>query len=274
MLKVAQNPNKKLLLVLATTCIFLVFFATLFLPCPNDLQYTTFRTILSLGVAGVVGFIPGFFEFKFKNIITAGGALIVFILVYLLNPSLATSFNNCSSLDFSIVLLPKNKELIYQPNRNNTLALYIGNELEQNEVDKKGIIDFKNIPSKYRDTEILAKLNLKGWQFAKTHSNQTYLVLKNNHINLEIEPDESLSVLFGQIKDDQGNFVRGAHISLKAGKIIEQTDQFGRFELKIPIELQEEEQQMQIVKEGFELWNRKVYPGLQKELLIQLKKKQ
>lgn len=270
------NPNNnynKTLLLLGTFFILLVFLTTLFLPCPNDLQYTTFRTILSIGAAGVAAVIPGFFEFKYKNIIRSGGAIGVFALVYLLNPALAGSVNNCASQNYSIILIPTQKKLIYDSDFHSTLSMQIGNDIISKEIDNNGIVDFKNIPASQKNKEHRIDLNLKGWQFVKSKSKRLSITVEGSESSIEIEPDNSLSKLFGQVKDEEDNFLEDVTINIKSGKVLVQTDNKGRFDMIIPFEFQDKEQQLMVYKEGFEMWRRKVYPGLQKELLIQLKRK-
>jgi hypothetical protein len=54
---------------------------------PTIWQYTLFRTILSLAAGGIAALLPGDFEFKFKNIVRATGALGVFVFVFMQNPA-------------------------------------------------------------------------------------------------------------------------------------------------------------------------------------------
>ena len=59
-------------------------------PNPTPFQYTIFRIILSLACAGVAAVIPGFLSVRTDNlriVIRAGGAIAVFVIVYLLNPA-------------------------------------------------------------------------------------------------------------------------------------------------------------------------------------------
>lgn len=263
--------NKKLLFIFGTICLLLVFFTVLFLPCPTELQYSTFRTILSIGVAGIAAIIPGFFELKYKKIISGGGALGVFALVYLMNPAIANSFNNCGSLNFSIVLKPQTRSWEYNPKQVGVVKLQLGAGLEQSEIDREGIADFKNIPSEYKNEEVTAELNLSGWQFVQTDSNRISFALDESYINLEIEPDGSLSELYGQVRDENDRFVEAAMVQIKGGQVSGVTDANGRFKLAIPNEYQEEEQTLTISKEGYALWSRKVYPGLKKEIPVLLK---
>ena len=57
-------------------------------PDPSEFQYTVFRAVLAIAVAGVAAVIPGFIEVKISNWVVAGGALAVFIVIYFWNPAM------------------------------------------------------------------------------------------------------------------------------------------------------------------------------------------
>lgn len=59
-------------------------------PDPSDFQYTVFRAVLAIAIAGVAAVIPGFIEVKISNWLIAGGALAVFIVIYFWNPAMRT----------------------------------------------------------------------------------------------------------------------------------------------------------------------------------------
>jgi hypothetical protein len=60
-------------------------------PQPTPFQYTVFRIVLALAAAGIAGIIPGMIRLTVKPgtalLIHAGGALAVFVMVYLLAPA-------------------------------------------------------------------------------------------------------------------------------------------------------------------------------------------
>ncbi|CAK8721128.1 MAG: hypothetical protein CDV28_14619 [Candidatus Electronema aureum] len=64
-------------------------------PDPTQFQYTVFRIVLALAAAGVAGVIPGMIRLKAQPgtalLIHAGGALAVFVMVYLLAPAALNS---------------------------------------------------------------------------------------------------------------------------------------------------------------------------------------
>ena len=60
-------------------------------PEPTQFQYVVFRIVLALAAAGVASMIPGFIEVQISNVVRAGGALAVFVLVYFYNPAALVS---------------------------------------------------------------------------------------------------------------------------------------------------------------------------------------
>lgn len=57
----------------------------LFVPHPSSFQMFVFRILAALGAAGIGAVLPGFIGFKTPSI-TAGGAVALFVLIYLVNP--------------------------------------------------------------------------------------------------------------------------------------------------------------------------------------------
>ena len=86
--------------------VFLVLIALIafMIPTPSDFQEMVFRIILALSAAGVGSLFPGFLDFRYQNFLRAGGAMAMFVLVYLVNP--ATYVIGKSSTDISFPTSP------------------------------------------------------------------------------------------------------------------------------------------------------------------------
>lgn len=67
-------------------CIVLAYAALREEPINDPAKFFLLRVLASLSAGGVAAVIPGFFEFQWKKQIQAGGALAVFVIVYLVNP--------------------------------------------------------------------------------------------------------------------------------------------------------------------------------------------
>jgi hypothetical protein len=70
---------------LTTMLVFSVFF-----PNPTIWQTRVWITCLALSAAGAGAVIPGFLEVRYKNTIRATGSIALFVIVYLLQPTLET----------------------------------------------------------------------------------------------------------------------------------------------------------------------------------------
>lgn len=70
----------------------IVFIVTLivlaiFFPEPSPFQHLVFRIVLGLAAAGIAASMPGALDIKIEPGVKAGGAIAVFIVVYLLSPA-------------------------------------------------------------------------------------------------------------------------------------------------------------------------------------------
>jgi len=63
--------------------------------CPTEYQNRIFTTILALSAASFAATIPGFIKVNYKNIISASGAIAIFVIVYVFKPANLSDFNNC-----------------------------------------------------------------------------------------------------------------------------------------------------------------------------------
>jgi len=56
-------------------------------PRPTPFQYTVFRVILAIAVAGIAPFIPGLLQVEVGSYVKAGGAIAVFVIIYFFSPA-------------------------------------------------------------------------------------------------------------------------------------------------------------------------------------------
>jgi hypothetical protein len=56
------------------------------IPNPTATQWFVFRVLLALAAAGIGAVIPGLIVVNVSKVVRAGGAIALFVLVYLLNP--------------------------------------------------------------------------------------------------------------------------------------------------------------------------------------------
>ena len=89
--KEAQHHHQPTWERVAITAIGVAFVATLlsialFVPNPTEFQVLIFRVVLALAAGAFGALIPGFIEVSFRNWLRAGGAMALFVIVYMINP--------------------------------------------------------------------------------------------------------------------------------------------------------------------------------------------
>jgi hypothetical protein len=84
----ARVPNSDKLLAFIFGVVFLsaILVIAIFIPNPSGFSYTVFRIVLALAAAGVGAVIPGFLNVEYRNIVRAGGAIALFVIVYFFPP--------------------------------------------------------------------------------------------------------------------------------------------------------------------------------------------
>jgi hypothetical protein len=65
----------------------IILIIAIFIPVPTEFQYQVFRIILALAAGGAASMIPGILNLQISNLITASGALAVFVVVYFYSPA-------------------------------------------------------------------------------------------------------------------------------------------------------------------------------------------
>jgi hypothetical protein len=70
----------------AVFVVVMLVLAVLF-PEPTPFQYEVFKIVLAIAVAGVAAMIPGFLNVEVGNVIRAGGAIAVFVIIYFFSPA-------------------------------------------------------------------------------------------------------------------------------------------------------------------------------------------
>ena len=82
-------------IVVGTLLLIALLIIGLLVECPTKFQERTFTTILALAAAAFAAAIPGLIDVKYKDIITASGAIAVFVIVFLLKPAELSDFKSC-----------------------------------------------------------------------------------------------------------------------------------------------------------------------------------
>lgn len=120
-------------LILVVVMIFLAFLR----PFPSAYQ----RSVFAIGIAIFAGLgaalIPGYFEFKFKGLVRAGGALGVFALVYLVQPNTFYNVQDRYVQKITVEWVPTDTTAIqsilidFDPNATDKLCHYVATQLSK-----------------------------------------------------------------------------------------------------------------------------------------------
>ena len=123
---------------------------------------------------------------------------------------------------------------------------------------------FKQIAAKYKGQKAKLQFIATGYELIDT----TITIKKM--IELPINRDNSMEVIFGSVKDENNIPVAGVTISVQDIRVI--TDESGQFKVTIPLEKQKEEQRLTAFKEGYQLWDFTSTPSQTIEWKIILRK--
>lgn len=252
--------------VLGIVLIVLIGLLIYFTPCPTESQYIYFRIILSIAIAGLAVMIPGFFEIKYKTLVTAGGALGVFALTYLVNPAKISSGKACEDrVNISIFL--QDKRGAVPTIQDAGIKLQIGGSTWQQPWLQQGRVTFENIPTSLLDDTAYVYLEGKDWQFTNGKVKTTFFPITESKTYV-VERDRSLCCLHGSVRTEENKFVPGAEVrALGAGVT---TNASGEFMLELPADKQAEEVPLTAFKDGYKLYEMRVSP--RSEINIVLKK--
>ena len=104
-----------------------------------------------------------------------------------------------------------------------------------------------DIPYKYRKSDVHVVFNAEGYQTIDT------IVPVQQALGLSIRRNNDFGLIFGRVADfTTGEAVADAQI--KVLDIQTTTDAFGQFRIEIPFEKQDKTQRLQVIKEGYPIW--------------------
>ncbi len=127
----------------------------------------------------------------------------------------------------------------------------------------KDEVIFKQIPSKYKHNLIKVHFAAQGYQSVDTMASATGLLI------LPVERDNSLSVVFGWVRDENNHPLSDVRISVK--DLNTTTDENGRFRIEIPRSLQSDSVRLTAFKQDYQLWDYTGRPSQTVEWKIILK---
>ncbi|RYY46621.1 MAG: hypothetical protein EOO06_14125 [Chitinophagaceae bacterium] len=175
----AAKKQNLLPVVVGIFCLLIVVVTLLVKGTLTSDQKYFFKILFALGCAGVAAIIPGFFHIKYRNFISAGGALAVFLFVYRYNPVTAAE-----RFDYSIYLKDKATEKVIG-SQAIQVRLQLANDRPVAEwSERSGGYKFFNIPPEFRGQTINVTMSEgSGWTFADGKS-ATQLVLQGDYSDM------------------------------------------------------------------------------------------
>lgn len=223
---------------------------------------------LGLSAAGFLfGVMHSYAAYKGKilgGVLRLGGPVVLFLIVVILGFTLVPE---TGPFDFTIFLRDADGKTVLK--EEGVLKIILRTEQKIEKIDDKGSVDFKNIPAKFKNKEVVVEIVVSGWQFTD-HKTTTYCNLASSSATLIIERDDSLCCVSGSVTDSHLNPVVGASIIVQGIEV--ETDKNGRFFVSIPPDKQQKEQSLSVIKEGYKVWEQFIYPGTKVEVKVVLQK--
>ncbi|MGV8134420.1 MAG: carboxypeptidase-like regulatory domain-containing protein [Mangrovibacterium sp.] len=148
------------------------------------------------------------------------------------------------------------------PFREGNVTLTYGDKTETLPV--KDEVIFKQIPSKYKRKLIKVQFAAQGYQPVDT------MVAVTDLFVFPVKRDNSMSVVFGWVRDEDNRSLADVRISIK--DLNATTNEDGRFRIEIPRYLQADSVRLTAFKQGYQIWDFTGRPSQTVEWKIILKK--
>lgn len=125
------------------------------------------------------------------------------------------------------------------------LSLLLDDKEEKKAIPPDGETIFKKLPVSFRGKKVAARLIAKNWKL------QHDTVELGRSVTISIVPDESLSMIYGNIRDDNGNGIDGCRIVVDNNDTTVFSNNDGSFKLRLPVTMQKPQYILNIMKEGY-----------------------
>ena len=125
------------------------------------------------------------------------------------------------------------------------LSLLLDNKEEKKTLLPDGEAVFKQLPVSFRGKKITAKLTAKNWKLMLD------TIELDKTVNMAIVPDESLSTVYGNVKDQLGNGIADCRIIIDNNDTAVFTSGAGFFKVSLPYRMQKPQYVLNIMKEGY-----------------------
>lgn len=239
-----------------------------FLPCPTPIQETAARLLMALGAAGIATVLPGLFQIHLKPI-QAGSAIGVFALVYLVNPArVMTDDSRCNQAQTTAVTVfvhgKQGRQDMILRQQGYVVMDVRGGERKRASINENGQAFFQNL-----EIGDSVELNVDFSEpYKATKPNKKYVIEDEGSIYLETVL-QGLDKIFGTVLDGDAP-LPGVLVSI--GALRDTTNDLGYYEILIPENLQQKQQEVKFIKRGYTMITKKAYPQFNVPLNIVLSK--
>jgi hypothetical protein len=265
--------NQRILVILGVFFALLILGIILYIPCPTSSQYRIFHLLLSLAAAGIGAIMPGFINVKYKGAVQAGGALGIFIVVYLIEPESGRADTRCANNPFTLTVFVHGSGGIQDQilKSQGSVALHLHSKLEEAPIDEHGSATFKEIAPEFVGQKVAITID-HPQPYQSVNPDSLYKLQRDGVIYVEAALND-IDKIFGRISDATSNDpVDSARVVIKDVFTFSNND--GWFELKIPKEWQAKFQRVLFSKRGYITQDIDSIPvHVKQEIQIALKRK-
>jgi hypothetical protein len=187
-------------------------------------QQFFFKILFALGCAGVAAAIPGITTLKYKGIVSASGAIAVFVLILSLNPP---------KKKFSLTIFPKHPSGDMLDLAGAKMSMQLNQGLLEGVSTSENTIKFNDVPNDYFGDSMRFSISAGSWVFNNGYRN-IMLKLDNESVDLYFKRDPAFLTIGGTLYH-QNAPLAGAVISDSGNpSLIDTTDNYGSFKITFP----------------------------------------
>jgi len=217
--------NKTILsFVLGASLILIILIVTIIRPCPSDAQFFMYKIILAIALAGVAAVIPGFLRIHYQNTISAGGAIAVFVLVFLYEPAIGNV-----GCDFDLTVLFYGDEEKSRILREGRVVFNYSGITTTKFIDNEGQVILRKLNTDLRGEKLRINPEIEAFE---TSQLSVSFPESESQIDIIVNPKKDTTRIRGSILNAHNLPLSNATIDIEGYKT--QTDNLGDYELNIP----------------------------------------
>jgi len=135
------------------------------------------------------------------------------------------------------------------------LSLYTGNKADSRTVVPGQPVTFQQIPSSFLHKKVGVSLDAPQWKSAVDS-----VVLEKSPVHLPLIPNGAMGVVFGSIRDSNGEGIAGCPVAIDTDTTIETNTQ-GYFRIALPFRMQKRQYILSVTKDRYQSLRVDYFPG-------------